>query len=103
MSDFFMHEEHPDRPRTTEFRWQTREAFFDFFTRMYGLTVDALEAEVEMASEDFRLRRNAPIDTRELWQKVGLSIERRLSRPGTDTQIISLEDVDLQDMEKRTL
>ena len=89
--------------RTSRFRWQTREALTAHFELEHAIPAEVIEAEIEMALEGFRLRRNEPIDTRELWQKVGLAIEKRLVPQADETELIPLDEVDLQDLEKREL
>jgi 4-diphosphocytidyl-2-C-methyl-D-erythritol kinase len=65
--------------RTGAFRWNSKQELCDYFNRQYGLTRKIMDAEIREASGTFRLRRGEAVMTQELWQKVGTSLEKKLS------------------------
>jgi 4-diphosphocytidyl-2-C-methyl-D-erythritol kinase len=69
----------PFRERTGSFRWNSKQELCDYFNRQYGLTKKIIEAEIKESAETFRLRQGEAVATRELWQKVGISLEKKLT------------------------
>ncbi len=59
-------------------RWQSRDDLINYFQKMYDIPREEVMEEIEFSIKTFRLRKGLPIDTRELWQKVGMNLERRL-------------------------
>lgn len=68
--------------RTGQFRWEARMELYDYFGTHYNLKPEAIDIEIEAVMDGFKERKGCPIDPRELWQKVGTEVERRLKRQG---------------------
>jgi 4-diphosphocytidyl-2-C-methyl-D-erythritol kinase len=68
----------PLRVRTGSFRWNSKQELCDYFNRQYGLTRKIIEIEIKEASATFRLRQGEAVMTQELWQKVGITLEKKL-------------------------
>jgi 4-diphosphocytidyl-2-C-methyl-D-erythritol kinase len=68
----------PFHERTGSFRWNSKQELCDYFNRQYGLTKKIIETEIKEAAATFRLRKAEAVATRELWQKVGISLEKKL-------------------------
>lgn len=66
--------------RTTVFLWPTREHLYDHFEMTYNLSRQEVDKAIEEAKTGFRLRKGQPVDSRELWQKTGMMLKRRLLR-----------------------
>jgi len=65
--------------RTEQFRWEARMALYEYFEKRFNLRPEAVDIEIEAIMERFKLRQGQPIDPKELWQKVGLELERKLT------------------------
>jgi hypothetical protein len=72
-----MDEVAPDK-RQNSFRWNSKQELCDYFSIHHGLGKKLVEAEIEEAIRSFRIRKGQTIQTPELWQKVGLAIERKI-------------------------
>lgn len=59
--------------RKTEFKWHSRQDIYDFFTQT-GLSVRDIDERIKKAFDNFVVRSGAPINTDQLWQKVGDSM-----------------------------
>ncbi len=64
--------------RTTVFLWPTKQDLYDHFEMTYNLSKDEVDEEIEQAMREFRLRKGRPVEPKELWQKVGMSLKRKL-------------------------
>jgi 4-diphosphocytidyl-2-C-methyl-D-erythritol kinase len=65
--------------RTGQFRWNSKQELCDYFNRQYGLTKKVVDAEIRGIEATFRLRQGEAVSTRELWQKVGIMLEKKLA------------------------
>jgi hypothetical protein len=69
----------PFRERTGSFRWNSKQELCDYFNRQYGLTRKIIDAEIKESAATFRLRQGQAVTTVELWQKVGMRLEKKLA------------------------
>jgi hypothetical protein len=65
--------------RTGTFKWEARMALYEHFQNKYGLSTEEVDSEIERVKENFKLRQHQAIEPKELWQKVGMDLERKLS------------------------
>ena len=68
------------KSRNENFSWNTRQALFDYFHQQYHIDTATVNSEIYRALDAFKLRKDRPIDPRELWQKAGNAMRRRLRR-----------------------
>ncbi len=68
----------PFRARTGTFRWNSKQELCDFFNREYGLSRKIVDSEINEVMKTFKLRQGAAVSTQELWQKVGLVLEKKI-------------------------
>jgi|WetSurMetagenome_2_1015567.scaffolds.fasta_scaffold00008_141 hypothetical protein len=66
------------QPRSDAFRWHSKQELCEYFNIRYGLGRKLVESEIDEAIKSFRLRKHLPIRMEELWQKVGLRMEKKL-------------------------
>lgn len=67
------------QPRTGQFRWEARMALYEYFEKNFNLRPEAVAIEIDAIMDRFKLRQGQPIDPKELWQKVGMELEKRLT------------------------
>lgn len=84
------------RSKLGSFTWDSKQDLYEYFNGMYGISGDEVDVEIERVLESFRVRQGTPIDTQELWQKVGADLERRLSQEDMPTQVIPIRDLRLR-------
>jgi hypothetical protein len=65
--------------RTKKFSWRSKQDLYRHFETEHALDRDAIDHEIEHAMKSFKLRKGQPINTQELWEKVGKNIERKLT------------------------
>jgi GTPase SAR1 family protein len=76
-----MDAQHNDQhKRTTVFLWATKQELYDHFEMTYNLTREEIDQEVEASMRVFKLRKGKPVEPKELWQKVGMGLKRKLLR-----------------------
>lgn len=75
--------------RTNSFLWETRQELYDYFLATYKLGKSEVDAEVDQCMKEFKVRQGETINTRELWQKVGMSLERKVGGKKTSGRKIS--------------
>ena len=63
--------------RTDTFRWHSKQELYTYFDETYGLKQHHVDMEIVNVGENFKIRKNQTINTAELWQKVGLNLERK--------------------------
>ena len=73
-------EEKKFKPRSDKFRWHSKQELYTYFKEFYGLSERHIDSEVSKVSAVFKLRKNQAIITAELWQKVGLNLEKKFSQ-----------------------
>lgn len=66
------------KPRTEVFRWNTRFELYAYFKEKHGLEKAEIDQEINKAIKSFKPRKGRAIYTKELWQKVGLNLEKSL-------------------------
>ncbi len=64
--------------RTKQFKWDSRCDLYNYFSKNHSLDKERIDLRIDQTMIKFRPRRGQAIHTRELWQKVGLDIEREL-------------------------
>jgi hypothetical protein len=72
-----MNEEALDQRRAS-FRWHSKQELCDYFSIHYGFNKKLVEAEIAEAMKTFRIRKGQAIRMPELWQKVGLRLEKKI-------------------------
>ncbi len=89
------------KPRIKVFTWYSKQELYEYFKGMYNLDKPAIDQEIEEALKSFGLRKGMPINTKELWQKVGNAIESRLSRRNQATALYKIDRDTLENMKNR--
>jgi hypothetical protein len=64
--------------RRDAFRWHSKQELCDYFELHYGLNKKLIDSEIAEVMKSFRLRKGQAIRTPELWQKVGLAMEKKI-------------------------
>jgi len=65
------------RKRAGEFRWHSKQELYAYCKDTFGLMEHHVDKEINAVLDDFKLRKHSPINIEELWQKVGLNIEKK--------------------------
>lgn len=73
--------------RTDIFRWHTRWELYEYFRDNFNLVKKDVDREIYAVMASFKPRKGHAIRTSELWQKVGLNLERQ------HTLAIDVEDM----------
>jgi hypothetical protein len=68
------------RRRTSVFLWPTKQHLYEHFEMIYNLSREEVDAAINDAMRDFRLRKGRLVETKELWQKVGMTLKGKLLR-----------------------
>lgn len=63
--------------RTDLFRWKSRYELYHYFLDHYGIDRHVVDCEIHAVMAGFRPRKGRVIHTQELWQKVGLTLEKK--------------------------
>jgi len=63
--------------RTEEFRWNSRWELYDYFRTNFSLVKKDVDREIRAVMATFKPRKGRIIRTKELWQKVGLTLEQK--------------------------
>ncbi len=79
------------KPRLEEFTWFSKQELYEYFQGMYHITREQVDIEIDEALKSFKLRKGQPIDPKELWQKVGGTIEQKLSRRNEATALYRID------------
>lgn len=67
------------KQRINDFTWNSRQDLYTYFRKEYHVNKSEVNTAIYRAMKSFRLRRGMPIDPRELWEKAGCSLKRRLT------------------------
>ena len=67
--------------RKTVYYWKNRHDLITYFCVHFKMSIEHIEEEIEKAQAAFQLRKQKAIDVRDLWQKTGLTIINRSSKP----------------------
>jgi hypothetical protein len=78
-----------DQERTDTFRWRTRWELYEYFRDNFNLAKKDVDREIYAVMASFKPRKGLAIRTSELWQKVGLNLEKQYTLA-----------IDVEDMEK---
>ncbi|HLV30454.1 MAG TPA: hypothetical protein VKY57_02670 [Chitinispirillaceae bacterium] len=70
--------------RTVNFKWNSRHELYEYFRKKYGLNKHSVDNQIHLTMSEFRPRRGQVIKTQELWQKVGLDLEKELQEKTGD-------------------
>ena len=62
------------KERMTIYYWPDRQALTTYFKAHYNMTEAEINIEIEKAQHEFKLRQHTPVNIKDLYQKVGLSI-----------------------------
>jgi hypothetical protein len=80
--------------RTSRFRWSSKNSLYDYFHKYYNISRDEVDEEINNTMKTFKPRKGQPLHTAELWQKVGMTLEknndviRELPEENFDTGLI---------------
>jgi hypothetical protein len=66
--------------RVGKFKWESKLELYSYFGSKFALSRADIDAEIAAAIKEFQPRKGKLVDTRELWQKVGNSLERKAVR-----------------------
>lgn len=77
--------------RTDDFDWFSKQELYKHFQGMYDVDEPTINREIDKALKSFTLRKGRPINTQELWQKVGKSIEKRLCKADDPTALYKID------------
>lgn len=64
--------------RTKQFKWDSRYDLYNYFLKNHSIDKECVDLRINQTMLNFRPRRGQAIHIRELWQKVGIDIEREL-------------------------
>ena len=76
-----MDDEQALKKRSAEFKWRSKQELYAYCADMFGLKEHHVDQEIQRVLEDFKIRKYQPIKTEELWQKVGINLEKKFG-PG---------------------
>ncbi len=62
--------------RTSRFRWNSKSSLYDYFHKYYDISRDVIDDEISNSMRTFKPRQGQPVRTAELWQKVGIILEK---------------------------
>lgn len=62
--------------RTSRFRWNSKNSLYEYFHKYYDISRDGVDEEITNTMKTFKPRKGQPLHTVELWQKVGMTLER---------------------------
>lgn len=62
--------------RTGRFRWSSKNSLYDYFHKYYDISRDTVDNEITNTMRTFKPRQGQPLRTVELWQKVGMTLEK---------------------------
>ncbi|NLD93550.1 MAG: hypothetical protein GX639_12885 [Fibrobacter sp.] len=62
--------------RTSRFRWNSKSSLYDYFHKYYDMGRDVIDDEISNSMKTFKPRQGQPVRTAELWQKVGIILEK---------------------------
>ncbi len=85
------------KSRLEEFTWFSKQELYEYFQGMYHITREEVDREIDEALKSFQLRKGQPIDPKELWQKVGGTIEHKLSRRNEATALYRIDKKIIKD------
>ena len=74
-----MNEKKPKK-RTSTFRWNSKQELYAYFDKTHGLKKERIDKEIKGVRANFKIRKYQIIHTAELWQKVGLNLEKKLGK-----------------------
>ena len=72
-----MNKDPMDEKRTDTFRWHTRYELYDYFRKNFKLVKKDIDREIYAVMATFKPRKGRAILTSELWQKVGINLEKQ--------------------------
>lgn len=62
--------------RTTSFRWNSRSELYHYFKENFDIDSEMVDSAINRVMADFKPRMGQIVRTQELWQKVGLVLEK---------------------------
>jgi hypothetical protein len=66
--------------RIGAFKWESKAELYSYFSARFALSKVEVDREIDAALANFKLRAGKTIEPKELWQKVGMSLERKAIR-----------------------
>ena len=67
------------KKRVENYTWNSRQDLYKYFKKEYHINKPEVNNAIYRVMKSFRFRRGKPIDPRELWEKAGSSLKRRLT------------------------
>ena len=67
---------------TLTFKWESKQELYTYFDETFGLKKQHIDKEIQSVREDFKIRKDQMINTAELWQKVGMNLEKKFGVGG---------------------
>jgi len=89
------------KKRLEDFTWYSKQELYEYFQGMYRVSKEEVDKEIDHALKSFKLRKGKPIDPKELWQKVGGAIEKRLSRRNEPTAVFRINKNIIEEFKKK--
>jgi hypothetical protein len=62
--------------RTKKFRWNSKKSLYNYFQKYYNVGREVVNNEITNSLKTFKRRQGEPHRPAELWQKVGLTLEK---------------------------
>jgi hypothetical protein len=87
-------------PRRDSFAWQSKQELYDYFVTMHHVDRKEIDSEIEMVLKTFQIRKGRPINPQELWEKVGVNLEKRHKKANDEADDNEDDEVDLELLEK---
>jgi hypothetical protein len=79
--------ERQHKPRREAFAWQTKQELYDYFAGMYEIERKVVDEEIESVLKTFQIRQGRPINPQELWEKVGVNLEKKHSKKKVEAEV----------------
>jgi hypothetical protein len=62
--------------RTKRFRWNSKNSLYNYFYKHYDIGREIVDKEITNSTKTFKQRQGQPFRPAELWQKVGVKLEK---------------------------
>lgn len=64
--------------RTNTYHWKSKSSLYSYFCKYYNLDPDEVSNAIKDSLETFKRREGQPFHAAQLWQKVGLTLEKNI-------------------------
>jgi hypothetical protein len=62
--------------RTNTYHWNSKSSLYSYFCKYYNIDPDEINNEIKDSLKTFKLRQGQPYRVAELWEKVGVTLEK---------------------------